>query len=281
MTTLAVTTDLLHHLVTSSHAQGVTALAVQAAIGHDTRVLLVADHGADFIDDTWQLPGGTVLPGQSLTDALHPVAATLGMSIDEVTGYLGHHDDNTGTEATRTFCFAVTVTDPDAICRSATLGHHWAHLDDLPSLPGLTARPPAVPAAPTPAATEPQLAGPLRTWARGIYPDEAGVELLIAHAAFLRRNDFTDRFVVPSTNHTGHQSTASLDWSAAITALDAGDLPCSCAEERILRLAASLGNGLPVNLRDATTGLDARNATLLTQAILHATGHRPLPPQTH
>ncbi|MGH3224522.1 MAG: hypothetical protein ACRDPY_38550 [Streptosporangiaceae bacterium] len=31
----------------------------------------------------------------------------------------------------------------------------------------------------------------LRAWARGIYPDEAGVELLIGHATFLHRSDFT------------------------------------------------------------------------------------------
>src|SRR5664280_1647946 len=235
MTTLAVTADLLHHLVTGSHAEGVTALAVQAAIGHDTGVLLVADHGADFIDHTWQLPGGTVLPGQSLTDALHPVVATIGMSITEVTGYLGHHNDHTGQEVTRTFCFTVTVTDPDAICRSAIIGHRWACLDDLPSLLGLpnqAAWPLAQPAAPTPAAQEPQLSEPLRTWARGIYSDEAAVELLIAHAAFLNRSDFIDRCVVPKANHADNQTAASID-------------------------------------------LDTRNAALLSQAILHATGHRP------
>lgn len=277
MTTLAVTADLLHHLVTGSHAEGVTALAVQAAIGHHTDVLLLADHGTDFIDHTWQLPAGTVLPGQSLTDALHPVTATLGMSINEVTGYLGHHDDNTGQQVTRTFCFTVTVTDPDAICRSAIIGHRWACLDDLPSLLDLNQAAP--PATTTPPANEPQLSEPLRTWARGIYPDEAAVELLIAHATFLNRSDFIDRFIVPRSNHGDNQTMASIDWSAAITTLDTGDLPCSRSEERILRLAASLGNGLPVNLREASTDLDTRNTALLSQAILHAAGHRP-PPQT-
>lgn len=280
MNTRAVTADLLHHLVAGSHAEGINALAVQAAIGHDTAVLLVADHGVDFIGHTWQLPGGIVLPGQSLTDALDPVAATIAMRIDEVTGYLGHHDDDTGHEVIRTFCFTVTVTDPDAICRSAIIGHHWAHIDDLPGLLGQAWWPQTQPAAPRLAATEPQLSGPLRTWARDSNPDEAGVELLIAHAAFLHRSDFTDRFVVPEASHADDQTAASIDWSAAITALDTGALPCSSSEERILRLAASLGNGPPVNLRDATTGLDARNAALLSQAILCATGHRALS-QTH
>ena len=71
MTTPAVTGALLHHLVTGSHAEGITALAVEAAIEHDDRILLITEPGPDF-DDTWQLPGGPVLPGQTLTDALHP-----------------------------------------------------------------------------------------------------------------------------------------------------------------------------------------------------------------
>ncbi len=47
----------------------------------------------------------------------------------------------------------------------------------------------------TPAAGEPPLAARLRAWARGIYPDEAGVELLIGHAVFLDRADFASRFI--------------------------------------------------------------------------------------
>ena len=79
----------------------------------------------------------------------------------------------------------------------------------------------------------------------------------------------------PSNDPDGHQITASLDWDAAITAFDAGDLPCSSGEERMLRLAASLASGLTVNLRDTTTGIDTRNAELLSHAILHAAGYRP------
>jgi hypothetical protein len=55
----------------------------------------------------------------------------------------------------------------------------------------------------TPAAGEPALAGPLRAWACGIYPDEAGVELLIGHDVFVHRPDFTSRFITTpdSTNY--------------------------------------------------------------------------------
>jgi hypothetical protein len=73
----------------------------------------------------------------------------------------------------------------------------------------------------TPAAGEPPLAARLRAWARGIYPDEADVELLIGHAVFLDRDDFTSRFItIPG------DGLAVIDWPAAITALD-DSLPCS------------------------------------------------------
>jgi hypothetical protein len=43
----------------------------------------------------------------------------------------------------------------------------------------------------------------------------------------------------------------------------------------MLRLAASLAGGIPVNLRDALTGIDGRGIQLVVQAVLHASGHRP------
>ena len=49
---------------------------------------------------------------------------------------------------------------------------------------------------------------------------------------------------------------AAIDWDAAITALNSGDLPCSGGERRILQLSASLAAGIPVSLRDTVTGLD-------------------------
>jgi ADP-ribose pyrophosphatase YjhB (NUDIX family) len=124
MTPAAVTGTLLHDLVTGSHAEGITALGVETVIEHNDAVLLVAEPGPDF-DDTWQLPGGPVLPGQTLTDALHPAAAAIGLTIDEVTRYLGHHDHHGAHATTRVFRFAVTVTDPGAICRHARTGHRW------------------------------------------------------------------------------------------------------------------------------------------------------------
>jgi len=152
--TPAVTSGLLHDLVARSHAEAITALGVEAVIEHDDRVLLIAEPGPDFTDETWQLPGGPVLPGQTLTDALHPAVAAIGLAIDEITGYLGHHDHPGTRVTTRVFRFAVTVTDPGAICRHAGTGHRWTEDLDCPpadpaALPG-----PVI----TPAAAEPPLA---------------------------------------------------------------------------------------------------------------------------
>jgi ADP-ribose pyrophosphatase YjhB (NUDIX family) len=267
MTPAAVTGTLLHDLVTGSHAEGITALGVETVIEHNDAVLLVAEPGPDF-DDTWQLPGGPVLPGQTLTDALHPAAAAIGLTIDEVTGYLGHHDHPGAQAPTRVFRFAVTVTDPGAICRHAGTGHRWVEDPDCP--PAGAARLPAT--INTHAATDP-LAGQLRAWARGIYPDEAGVELLIGHAVFLHRADFTSGFITTPASSDG-TPLAVIDWPAAITALEAG-LPCSGGEQRMLRLAASLAGGIPVNLRDTLTGIDDRNLALVIDAFRHASGQRP------
>ena len=120
----------------------------------------------------------------------------------------------------------------------------------------------------TPAAGEPPLAARLRAWARGIYPDEAGAELLIGHAVFLDRADFASRFITIAGD-----GLAVIDWRAAIAALD-DSLPCSGSENRMLRLAASLADSTPVNLRDTLTGLDDRNIQLVINAVLHASGHR-------
>ncbi|MGH3203205.1 MAG: hypothetical protein ACRDP5_14290 [Streptosporangiaceae bacterium] len=120
------------------------------------------------------------------------------------------------------------------------------------------------------------LAESLRDCARGIYPDEAAVELLIGHGTFLRRDDFTGRFIERGTSASDGAVLAAVDWEAATAALSGGELPCSGGERRILMLSASLAAGIPVDLRDAVTGLDDRNFQRLLTAISHASGKRPL-----
>jgi hypothetical protein len=124
--------------------------------------------------------------------------------------------------------------------------------------------------------TADDLASALRACAAGIYPLEAGVALLIANGTFLHRDDFTSRFVTVATSISdGTTPMAAIDWDAAIAALQAGELPCSGGERRVLELSSSLSGGTPVDLRDAVTGLDDGNITRLVTAILHASGKRP------
>jgi hypothetical protein len=108
----------------------------------------------------------------------------------------------------------------------------------------------------------------LRACAAGICTHEAGVRLLIANRTFLDRDDFTSRFITRDTA-TG---LAAIDWDAAITALDAGEIPCSGGEQRTLRLAASIAGGIPVSLSDTLTGLDRTNLSHLLAALRHASG---------
>ena len=119
------------------------------------------------------------------------------------------------------------------------------------------------------------LAGALRACAAGLHCSEAGTELLIGHGTFLRRGDFA-AFIWEETSITdGTTPMAGIDWDAAITALNTGNLPASSGERSILRLAASIAGGIPVDLRDTITSLDDRNIELLLAAVRRAAGRRP------
>ncbi|MDQ1745654.1 MAG: hypothetical protein QOE23_3993 [Pseudonocardiales bacterium] len=119
------------------------------------------------------------------------------------------------------------------------------------------------------------LATALRHHARDIYHLEAAAELIIA-GPWLHQTDFTRDFLTTSSSLNDGRRTASIDWPAAIASLDNGELPCSGGERRMLRLTASLANGIPVDLREALTGIDNRNTQLLIHAVLHTSG-RPHP----
>ncbi len=123
--------------------------------------------------------------------------------------------------------------------------------------------------------TADDLAAALRACAAGLYPLEAGTALLIANGTCLHRGDFTSRFIETGISISdGTTLMAAIDWDAAIAALHAGELPCSGGERRILELSSSLAGGIPVDLRDAITGLDDGNVARLVTAIMHASGKR-------
>ena len=113
----------------------------------------------------------------------------------------------------------------------------------------------------------------LRAGAAGLYCAEAGAALLITHRSWLLRGDF-EPFIVIVPAGPGRPEAAAVDWDAAVTALESGGLPCSSGERRMLRLAASIAGGIPVDLGEALTGLDRAGITAAASAVLHAAGHR-------
>jgi hypothetical protein len=116
----------------------------------------------------------------------------------------------------------------------------------------------------------------LRAWAEGLLCLEAAVELLIGQRLWLFRGDFLGVAVEPGWQVFGGQALAAVDFEAAATALEAGELPCSSGEGRVLRLAASIAAGVLVDLREVLTGLDEASSGLAAAAVLHATGHQNL-----
>lgn len=65
---------------------------------------------------------------------------------------------------------------------------------------------------------------------------------------------------------------AVIDWRAAWAALEDGHLPCSSGERQILCVAASIAEGVPIDLCDVVTSLDAVNLNCVVQALMAAGG---------
>jgi endogenous inhibitor of DNA gyrase (YacG/DUF329 family) len=112
-------------LVTRSHSDGLTDLAVAALIEQHGRSLLV--HG-DLPDlntpRTWRLPSGPVLPGETVPDGLHRILPQyVGYADAEITGFLGIVDAD--DSSSRTFVLAVNTGQPDSICHDGQVPHRW------------------------------------------------------------------------------------------------------------------------------------------------------------
>jgi ADP-ribose pyrophosphatase YjhB (NUDIX family) len=276
---MAITDRWLHQLVVGSHAEGTTRLAVAAAIEHDDRVLLIATEDNDF-QPIWQLPSDLVLPGETLLDGLaRTVTITTGLGVIEVTSYVGHVDRDLDGEIVRTFVFTVTAQDPERVCHWAKIRHRWSPEPVTASLAigdSDSYRTPTAYDRPIGQTSMDILAAALQANAKGLLCTEAAVDLLIQQQSWLYRRDFVDSHVETDTT----TNTATVNWAEAITALNAGRLPCSSGESQLLRIASSLAQGTPVDLRAATTTLDAANTALVADAICHAAGHQQSNPKT-
>lgn len=122
-----------------------------------------------------------------------------------------------------------------------------------------------------PPPTRERLVDMLRAGAHGEYPDEAAVELLIAHRTLLGKDEIVTDYVI-CEDPGDPEACAWVDYDRLTYALDDGRLPYSSTEKGILRIAASLAGGFMVDLQDALTGLDNYNSGIVVEALLHATG---------
>jgi len=102
----------------------------------------------------------------------------------------------------------------------------------------------------------------VRAWAKGIYPIEAGVELLIRSGRVLDGAPW-----IPKTG-TMPGFRAWVD----VKRLRAASGTWSGGERRLAAIAASLIDGSPVDLNDAIPGIDRASVVLVIQAISHASG---------
>lgn len=103
----------------------------------------------------------------------------------------------------------------------------------------------------------------LRRWARGMYTTEAATELLIrAHNGIFAS---IERPWIMPTDHAFW-----IDFAAITEHLG----PLSSGEQRLLRIAASIGSdeATPVSLGDVLSGLDRPTLRLVLAAVAHAGG---------
>jgi hypothetical protein len=69
------------------------------------------------------------------------------------------------------------------------------------------------------------------------------------------------------------REVAAVDFAVAADAVQ-GMLPCSDGERQVLLVAASIAEGIPVDLREAALCMDAANAARAARAVCHAAGRR-------
>jgi hypothetical protein len=105
----------------------------------------------------------------------------------------------------------------------------------------------------------------VRRWAMGVYPVEAGAELLIRQGKAIREGVPWLHDVGPERGQRIVEIDHVLLWSASRS--------WSGTERRVVDIARCLLNSRGrVNLHDAVYGLDSRNLELVLAAVAHAAG---------
>lgn len=106
----------------------------------------------------------------------------------------------------------------------------------------------------------------------GVYSAEAGVRLVLSPGDWATRLADHGLIDLDDRPTPDGERLAWIRWVDAIAALDDGRLYASGTAARLLRVAASIAAGEPVDLSDAVSGLDRQNLALLLAALSHANG---------
>ena len=109
----------------------------------------------------------------------------------------------------------------------------------------------------------------LRSWAKGLYPLEAAVELLV--------RAFDGRFARPGSPWIQPCDQPGWWWLDVTQLVDDQIGHLSGGEQRMLRIVASLAGGEPVSLAESVPGLDPDLTELVLAAIAHAGGSHEHP----
>lgn len=106
----------------------------------------------------------------------------------------------------------------------------------------------------------------VREWARGTYPTEAGVELLIRQGKAIFEGAPWIIDLEPLDRALPRMASIDVDKLR----YEAG--AWSSGEQRVIRIAASLLGGPPVDLAEDLSGLDRKSLALVLAAAAHADG---------
>lgn len=109
----------------------------------------------------------------------------------------------------------------------------------------------------------------LRSWAKGLYPLEAAVEILVSA--------FGGRFAAPGQPWIQPFDRSGWWWLDVTMLVDDQISHLSGGEQRVLRIVASLAGGVPVSLADNLPGLDRELTDLVLAGIAHANGSHEHP----
>ncbi|SEO75523.1 hypothetical protein [Trujillonella endophytica] len=107
--------------------------------------------------------------------------------------------------------------------------------------------------------------------ALGDYSDEAAVLLLITSGHWLPQLQ-SSGLITLDGNVDGEGLWAHIAWPELDGAMRIGTITGTSSQRWVLRAAASIADGHPVDLGDLVTGLDRHALTLVLAAMAHAAG---------